>query len=111
MPEIIESTVQGDYLMYRGKPFVREKNTICYGDMEEEHILFMMILSNKTITLGNKTVEVPDRIIAQIIKSDPTIIGLDRMVKQFEKRGLWEAMNIGLVWLDRLNNEAKKAKK
>lgn len=111
MPEIIENTVSGEFLMYRGKPLVREKNTICYGDMEDEHILFMMILSNKKVTLGNKTVEVPDRIIVQIIKSDPKIIGLDRMVKQFEKRGLWEAMNIGLIWLDRLNSEGKKAKR
>ena len=33
--------VNGKYLMYRGKPLVREKNVICYGNMSDKYVLFM----------------------------------------------------------------------
>ena len=39
--------LEGQYLIYKGKPLVREKNVICYGDMTEKCYLFMMILTNK----------------------------------------------------------------
>ena len=39
--------LEGRYLIYKGKPLVREKNVICYGDMTDKCYLFMMILTNK----------------------------------------------------------------
>jgi hypothetical protein len=108
MADIIESTVAGKYLMYRGKPLLREANQICYGDMEDEYMLYLLILSNKTIQVGEKKVEVPDRIIVQILKNDPSILGYERIVKQFDKNGLYDAFQTGLIWLDRLNNGQNK---
>lgn len=32
MTKILESTVEGKYLLFRGKPLVREGNQICYGE-------------------------------------------------------------------------------
>ena len=101
----IESTIDGKFMIYRDKPLIREGNIICYGDMRDKYIMFMMILTEKEIILGNQKEKVPDKIIVQIIKSDPNVIGINRMVKQFEKNGLMEALNIGLIWLERLNNE------
>ena len=98
--------VDGKYLMYCDKPFVREKNTICYGDMTDDYVLFMIILSTKQIdgkTPGEK-IEVPGKILVQIISTDLTLNPVQRIAKQFEKDGLYEAMDIGLVWLDKLNN-------
>ena len=37
--------VSGEYLEYKGKPLVREGNTICYGDMSEKCILILEIMS------------------------------------------------------------------
>ena len=88
----IESTVKGQYLMYKGKPLVREGNQICYGSMQDEYILYMMILSNKKIKVGDRECEVPDRVIVQV---------LERMVKQFDKKSLYEAFNDGLIYLER----------
>jgi hypothetical protein len=31
--EDVQSTVDGDFLIYRNRPLVRENNIICYGDM------------------------------------------------------------------------------
>ena len=33
----------GKYLEYKGKPLVREDNTICYGDMSEKCVLVLEI--------------------------------------------------------------------
>lgn len=39
--------VEGKYLEYKGKPLVREGDTICYGDMNDKCILILEILSYK----------------------------------------------------------------
>ena len=85
--------VQGKYLEYKGKPLVREGNTICYGDMNEQCILILEIMSYKEVDGDN----LPDKIFIQIIDSkDPT-----KVLKQGEKNGLYDAFSIGLVWLER----------
>lgn len=99
--------LEGKYLMYRGRPLLREGNTLCYGSMLDKYILFMLILSNKTVTEGDppKEYEVPDKILVQILSTDTQKPAYERVVKQFDKTGLFDAMDIGLIWLDKLNNE------
>ena len=58
--------VEGKYLEYKGKPLVREGNTICYGDMNEKCILVLEIMSYREVD-GNK---LPDTIFIQIIEDD-----------------------------------------
>ena len=36
-----KATVGGKYLEYKGKPLVREGDTICYGDMDDKCILIL----------------------------------------------------------------------
>ncbi len=84
--------VEGKYLEYKGKPLVREGDTICYGDMSEKCILILEIMSYKQVG-GN---EIPDKILIQIIDSkDP-----GKIIKQGSKVGLYEAFSLGTVWLD-----------
>ena len=84
--------VSGKYLEYKGKPLVREGNTICYGDMNEKCILVLEIRSYKEVN-GHS---LPDKIFIQIIDSkDPT-----KIIKQGKKNGLNDAFSIGIVWLD-----------
>lgn len=92
------------YIMYKGKPFVREKNAVCYGDMDAKYYLFMLILTNKKIqTTDGKEVEIPDRILIQILSTDKTKSPTEKIAKQFEKNGLYDAMDLGLFWLEKLN--------
>lgn len=92
-----------NYLIYRGKPLIREKNTLCYGSMEDKYILFMIILSTKKVDGIDR--EVPDAVIVQILSTDVTRPAHERVVKQFNKNGLYDAFDVGVVWLDRMNNE------
>ena len=84
--------VSGKYLEYKGKPLVREGDTICYGDMNDKCILILEIISYKK-SGGNY---IPDKILIQIIDSkDP-----GKILKQGSKDGLFEAFSLGCVWLD-----------
>lgn len=85
--------LDGEYLIYKGKPLVREKNVICYGNMTDKCYLFMMILSTKTV--GGK--EVPDNVLTQVLTTGDN----PKIIKQGTKSGLYDAFDIGTIWLER----------
>lgn len=87
--------VSGKYLEYKGKPLVREGDTICYGDKTDKCFLILEIMSYKKV--GD--VEIPDNIFIQIVESENP----SKIVKQGEKNGLYDAFGIGLIWLDMAN--------
>lgn len=91
------STVDGKFLMYKGLPLVREGNFICYGSMDEEYILQMMIMSEK----DSDGMKVPDKILIQLMKTDTSLPDHERIVKQDMKSGFYEAFEIGMIWFER----------
>ncbi len=97
--------IQGEYLTYMGKPLVREGNIILYGDMSDAYCLQLMILTEKEITVGTSTVKVPDAIIGQILSTDASKPFAQRLEKQFDKSGLYDALDIGMAWLNKLNKK------
>ena len=86
-----------NYIEYKGRGFVRENDTICYGNMTDKCILYMLIMSYKKF--GDT--EIPDKVLIQILSTDKTKSFADRIIKQGEKKGLYEAMDIGVIWLER----------
>ena len=91
------SDVDGKFLVYRGRPLVREGNVICYGSMDEQYFLQMIIMTTKSVD-GN---EVPDKILLQLLNTDRSLPDHERIVKQDMKRGFYEAFELGLIWLER----------
>jgi len=91
------TSVKGKYLDYKGKPLVRESNTICYGNMTDSHILILTILSQKM----QGTHEIPDQVLVQILSTDKSKPEPERIVKQDLKKSLFEAFDIGMIWLER----------
>ena len=96
--DLFETTVEGEFLTYKGRPLVRGENTICYGFMEDPYVLQMTIMTEKEV--HGKTV--PDKILIQIVKTDSSLSASERIVKQDMKSGLYDAFEIGLIWLERL---------
>ena len=45
-----------------------------------------------------------DRVLVQILSTDETLPPKDRMIKKTEKNGLYEALNIASIWLERSLN-------
>ena len=87
--------VSGKYLEYKGKPLVREGDTICYGDKSEKCFLILEIMSYKK----ERGHDLPEKILIQVVDSkDP-----NKIIKQGEKDGLHNALTMGMIWLERAN--------
>jgi hypothetical protein len=100
-----DPSLKDKYTLYRGKPLIRSNNLICYGDMNDKYILFIMIITVKKLETAdpNLSPEVPDMVLVQILDTDIKKPSHERVVKQFEKSGLRDAMDIGMIWLDKFN--------
>ena len=86
-------TVEGKYLMYQGKPLVREENTLIYGDLNNDPCVLVLEIMSYTGEGEDKT---PDTVLLQIVDAkDP-----NKIIKQGQKQGLHAAFEIGLIWLD-----------
>ena len=85
------------FLTYKGKPLVRNGNTIYYGDPSENYVIMMQITATKPV--GD--VEVASKVSVQLLNTDPDVSARERIVKTSEKKGLSAAMDIAEIWLSR----------
>ena len=85
------------FLLYKGRPLVRSGDTLYYGKMNEDYVVMLQIKS-KTEKHG---MTVADKVSVQVIATDPEISMKNRIIKTSEKTGLYNAMDIGAIWLDR----------
>jgi len=76
---------------------VRSGNTLYYGSMAEDFVIMIQVLSMRKI--GD--LDVADRVTVQLLNTDPDVPLKEKIVKKSEKKGLWAAMDIGTVWLER----------
>ncbi len=90
-------------LTYKGRPLVRSGNMLYYGDMSEKCVIVLQVLTTKTV--GD--LEVADKVQVQLLATDPEIRMKDRILKKSEKNGLYNAMDIGSIWLERTLNAEK----
>ena len=88
-----------NFLEYKGKALVRQGDSICYGNMSDKHILSLMIMAYKKVG----SMEVPSKVLIQVLSTDPTKSFADRIVKQGDKDSLYDALDIGMIWLERAN--------
>lgn len=89
------------FLMYKGRPLVRSGNTLYYGSMAEKYVIVMQILSTKE----ENDMQMAEKIQIQLMLTDPEVRMKDRIIKKSEKIGLYNAMDIGSIWLERALNE------
>lgn len=83
-----------EFITYKGKPLVRSKNEIYYGDMAESHVVKFTILS---VDENDE----PTKINVQLLKSNTELADKDRVVKESTKSTMFEALDVGFVWLER----------
>lgn len=88
---------QKNVLMYKGHPLMRKDNLIYYGSMADSHIVMLQILETKK--LGET--DIATRVSVQLQLTDPAAKSRDRIVKKSEKIGLYTALDVGCVWLER----------
>lgn len=84
-------------LTYKGRPLMRKDDTIYYGSMTEKYIIMMKVLESTK----NKDLSVATKVCVELQLTDPDISARDKVVKSTEKDGLYNAMDIASIWLER----------
>lgn len=88
---------KNEILMYKGRPLVRQGNTLYYGFMNEAYVVILQIMSTRELN----GVEVADRVIVQLVNTDPNVRTKEKILKKAERKGLYNAIDIGVIWLER----------
>ena len=86
-----------EFLMYKNKPLVRCGNVIYYGDMRDPYVVMMQIVNKKQ----QAGMEVAGKVIVQMISTDATKNAKERMIRRSEQDGLYNAIDIASIWLER----------
>ena len=84
-------------LTYKGHPLMRKDNLIYYCSMADSHIIMLQVLESKKV----QDLDVATRVSVQLQLTDPAVKSRDRVVKKSEKAGLYTALDVGCVWLER----------
>lgn len=90
-------TPKSKFLEYKGRPLVRCGKTIYYGNMSDQYVVCLNILSDEDF----KDLKMSGKVAIQLINTDPDISLKDKIVKKSEKQGLYNALDLGAVWLER----------
>ena len=92
-------------LLYKGRPLMRKDNIIYYGSMADPYIVMMQVLETKTVD-GQ---EIASKVSVQLQLTDPSVKSRDRVTKRSEKDGIYSALDVGSVWLERALNANSKS--
>lgn len=87
----------GKKLIYKNHPLLRKDNLIYYGSMADKYIIMMQVLETKK----TGDLDVASKVSVQLQMTDPSVKSRDRVVKKTEKDGLYNAMDVATVWLER----------
>ena len=91
-------------LTYKGRPLVRCGNDIYYGSMAEPYIVYLQILNTKK----ENGADVADKVHIILLSTDDTKPLPERIVRQANKVGLFNAQTYGDIMLRGQLKEAKK---
>ena len=84
-------------LVYKGHPLRRKDNLIYFGSMADKYIVMLQILDTKKV----KDLDVATRVSVQLQLTDHDLKSRDRVIRKTEKDGLYPAMDVATVWLER----------
>ena len=87
---------KNEFLTYKGKPLVRCKETIYYGNIYDKYVIKMQVKSSKKI----EGLDISDKVIVKLVDTETS-----RAVKSSEKAVLYLALDIAEVWLRRALEE------
>ena len=85
--------------MYNGRPLVRSGDTLYYGSMGDKCVAHLQVKSQAPAHGINTATKVS----VQLIATDESLPLKERMLNKAERDGLYEALAIASIWLDRHN--------
>ena len=88
---------KSNFFLYKKRPLVRKGQTIYYGDMREKAVAMLTVKSSHEF--GN--LNISDDIQVQLISTDPQTSPKDLVLKNSVKKGLFDALDLAGIWIDR----------
>ena len=86
-----------EFSTYKGRPLVRCGDELYYGNMSEHFVIRLQIKTKTEVG----SIQVADKVIVQLLATDPDLSPRKQLVKSSEKQGLYLAMDIADIWLER----------
>lgn len=85
------------FFEYKGKPLVRSGNTMYYGDINDKYVVKIGATQTKKV----KDLEVACSTDVAMIDTSLENLDIKKIVKMSRKHGLYEALDIANIWLQR----------
>ncbi len=85
-----------EYLLYEGKPLLRDGNVLYYGDFSENFITRFTITETKKI----KDLDIASKVTIELLEKHGDDISTARLTKKAERESLYAALDIGVYWLE-----------
>ena len=76
---------------------MRKDSLMYYGSMGEKYIVMLQVLESAPV----KDLQVAKRVSVELQRTDPNLKSKDRVVRKSEKNGMYAALDIASIWLDR----------
>lgn len=92
-----KETSENMFFSYKNKPLVRCGDTIYYGNMFDEYVVKLHIKKTNE-ALG---MDIANKVSVQLISTNPELGPRKRIIKSSEKDGLYSALDIAEVWLEK----------
>ena len=87
---------KNEVLMYKDRPLVRRGNVLYYGYVDDAFIV--KITEDETEKVGE--VEMGTKVTVQLTTNNTQLKDKERIIRQSKKTGLYDALDIGVVWLE-----------
>ena len=84
-------------LYYRGKPLVRNNDTIFFGDMKDPYVIKLQIKSKE----NSNNLDCANKVTIQLLSTDTEISARKQIIKTGEKENLAVALDLAVAWLER----------
>ncbi|MGN0629451.1 MAG: hypothetical protein ACI4IW_07480 [Oscillospiraceae bacterium] len=86
-----------EFMTYKGRPLVRSKKILYYGDMRDPYVVMLQIAN----TVESAGTEVAGHVVLQMMSTDPNAAPTELVLKRAERDGLYAALDLASAWLDR----------
>jgi len=96
------AATESPFWVYKGHPLVRCGDTIYYGSLADPFVVMLKIASTKAV--GD--LQAADKVIVALMSTDEDIGPLERIQQRCERRGLYNAIDIAAIWLERALKKA-----
>jgi len=99
---------KGPFWIYKGHPLVRCGDTIYYGSLADPYVVMLKVSTTKEVkgVKDNKSMKVSEKINVWLMSTDPNLNPMECIQQRCERRGLYNAIDIASIWLERALKKA-----